>query len=260
MGKLIVCQRKGKGSIFKMNLKQNSGSPKYVSLNLYEKNNYYKGIITKFLFDRVCNRPNLKIKINAPNFKFSYYELFIAVEGLYTGKTIFCGLKSKLSLGSVLPIKKCPLGSSICNVEEKQGDCGTIARASGTFCILTTLLCTKKSAKIKLPSKNLKLINFNCRATIGLVAGSGRTKKPLLKAGCKFYNMMKKKKKFPRIRGVATNPVDHPHGGGNHQHVGHSSTVSRRSPPGQKVGLIAAKRTGVKGHRIFFTVKENMKI
>ncbi|NBU77460.1 MAG: hypothetical protein EBS30_19960, partial [Planctomycetes bacterium] len=49
----------------------------------------------------------------------------------------------------------------------------------------------------------------------------------------------------PRVRGVAMNPVDHPHGGGNHQHIGHASTVSRFAPPGQKVGLVAARRTGL---------------
>lgn len=48
----------------------------------------------------------------------------------------------------------------------------------------------------------------------------------------------------PQVRGVAMNPVDHPHGGGNQQHIGHASTVSRWAPPGQKVGLIAARRTG----------------
>jgi ribosomal protein L2 len=48
----------------------------------------------------------------------------------------------------------------------------------------------------------------------------------------------------PQVRGVAMNPVEHPHGGGNHQHIGHASTVRRSAPPGQKVGLIAARRTG----------------
>ncbi len=47
-----------------------------------------------------------------------------------------------------------------------------------------------------------------------------------------------------QVRGVAMNPVEHPHGGGNHQHIGHSSTVSRYAPHGKKVGLIAARRTG----------------
>ena len=51
-------------------------------------------------------------------------------------------------------------------------------------------------------------------------------------------------KKQHQVRGVAMNPVEHPHGGGNHQHIGHASTVSRWAPPGQKVGLIAARRTG----------------
>ena len=49
---------------------------------------------------------------------------------------------------------------------------------------------------------------------------------------------------FAQVRGVAMNPVEHPHGGGNHQHIGHASTVRRDAPPGQKVGLIAARRTG----------------
>jgi hypothetical protein len=47
---------------------------------------------------------------------------------------------------------------------------------------------------------------------------------------------------WPRTRGVAMNPVDHPHGGGNHQHIGKASTISRQAVPGQKVGLIAARR------------------
>jgi hypothetical protein len=47
-----------------------------------------------------------------------------------------------------------------------------------------------------------------------------------------------------QVRGVCMNPVEHPHGGGNHQHIGHASTVPRWAPPGQKVGLIAARRTG----------------
>ena len=50
---------------------------------------------------------------------------------------------------------------------------------------------------------------------------------------------------FPQVGGVRMNPVDHPHGGGNHKHLGKPGTVSRRLPPGKKVGLIAARRTGL---------------
>ncbi len=85
---------------------------------------------------------------------------------------------------------------------------------------------------------------------IGVIAGGGRTDKPLLKAGSAFYKFKNKRKNWPVTRGVAMNPVDHPHGGGNHQHIGHPSTVSRQSPAGKKAGLIAAKRTGrIRGGR-----------
>lgn len=89
------------------------------------------------------------------------------------------------------------------------------------------------------------LLLFSARATIGIVAGGGRIDKPLLKAGNAYHKYKAKRNCWPRVRGVAMNPVDHPHGGGNHQHVGHPTTVSRHAPPGQKVGLIAARRTGL---------------
>jgi len=66
----------------------------------------------------------------------------------------------------------------------------------------------------------------------------------MLKAGRAFLKYKAKRNSWPKTRGVAMNPVEHPHGGGNHQHIGHPSTVRRDSVPGQKVGLIAARRTG----------------
>lgn len=98
--------------------------------------------------------------------------------------------------------------------------------------------------RIKLPSGAKKIVPSGCRAMIGQVAGGGRTEKPLLKAGNAYHKYRVKRNCWPKVRGVAMNPVEHPHGGGNHQHIGHASTVRRDAPPGQKVGLIAARRTG----------------
>lgn len=98
--------------------------------------------------------------------------------------------------------------------------------------------------RIKLPSGSKKIVPSGCRAMIGQVAGGGRTEKPLLKAGNAYHKFRVKRNCWPKVRGVAMNPVEHPHGGGNHQHIGHASTVRRDAPPGQKVGLIAARRTG----------------
>jgi large subunit ribosomal protein L8e len=69
----------------------------------------------------------------------------------------------------------------------------------------------------------------------GLVAGGGRIDKPLLKAGRAYHKYKAKRNCWPRVRGVAMNPVEHPHGGGNHQHIGKASTVSRFKSAGRKV-------------------------
>ena len=66
----------------------------------------------------------------------------------------------------------------------------------------------------------------------------------LLKAGRAYHKYAVKRNCWPKIRGVAKNPVEHPHGGGNHQHIGMPSTVAQDRPSGRKCGLIGARRTG----------------
>merc|ERR1712130_359199 len=97
---------------------------------------------------------------------------------------------------------------------------------------------------IRLPSGIKKTIPSDCRATVGIVAGGGRLDKPLLKAGRAYHKYRVKRNSWPKVRGVAMKPVEHPHGGGNHQHIGKASTVKRGASSGKKVGLIAARRTG----------------
>jgi len=80
---------------------------------------------------------------------------------------------------------------------------------------------------------------------IGIISGGGRCDKPIMKAGNQFHKFKAKRNKFPQTRPVACNPVDHKFGGGNHQHLGQPSTVSRNAPAGQKVGKVAARRTGL---------------
>uniref|UniRef100_A0A5F8G3L1 Large ribosomal subunit protein uL2 n=1 Tax=Monodelphis domestica TaxID=13616 RepID=A0A5F8G3L1_MONDO len=89
-----------------------------------------------------------------------------------------------------------------------------------------------------------KVISSANRAIVGVVAGGGRIDKPILKAGRAYHKYKAKRNCWPRVRGVAMNPVEHPFGGGNHQHIGKPSTIRRDAPAGRKVGLIAARRTG----------------
>jgi ribosomal protein L2 len=143
-------------------------------------------------------------------------ETFIAAEGISTGSFIYAGKKAALSIGNVLPLANCPEGTIVFNVEEKVGDRGALARTSGNY---ATIIGHNEDGKtrIRLPSGSKKTVPSKARATIGVAAGGGRVDKPFLKAGRKFHAMRAKRNSWPRTRGVAMNPVDHPHGGGNHQ-------------------------------------------
>jgi len=117
-----------------------------------------------------------------------------------------------------------------------------MARSSGAY--VTVVAHTPTGTIVKLPSGKPASLSDNCRATVGVVAGVGRVEKPFLRAGKKFHWVRSKGGKYSRVRGVAMVAASHPHGGGAHQHSMKPKTVSRHAPPGQKVGLIAAKKTG----------------
>lgn len=130
-------------------------------------------------------------------------------------------------------------------MEQNRGDKGKLAKTSGAFATIIAQSEDGLKTRIKLPSGIRKTVDSKARAMVGIVGGGGRNEKPILKAGVKYWKTKAKRKMFPVVRGVCMNPVDHPHGGGNHQHVGKPTTVSRRCPPGKKAGLIAARRTGL---------------
>ncbi|WP_248896155.1 50S ribosomal protein L2 [Haloplanus halobius] len=169
-------------------------------------------------------------------------RLILAPEGVTVGETIQVGVSAEIKPGNTLPLAEIPEGVPVCNVESSPGDGGKFARASGTSAQLMTH--DKRVAVVKLPSGQVKRLNPQCRATIGVVAGGGRTEKPFVKAGNNHHKMKARGTKWPRVRGVAMNAVDHPFGGGGRQHPGQPKSVSRDAPPGRKVGDIASKRTG----------------
>ena len=175
----------------------------------------------------------------------SFYN--VAVEGLHVGQRIAVGQGAPLEIGSVLPLSEVTPGTLVCNVERRPGDGGKLVRSSGTYATIVAHL--PRGTILKLPSKRTIEVVSRCRATIGVVAGGGRLEKPFLKAGERFHKLRAKGQKYPKVKGVSMVAASHPHGGGRHRHIGKPSTVSRHAPPGQKVGLIAAKWTGRKRKR-----------
>ena len=174
-------------------------------------------------------------------------RLVLAPEGIAVGDEIQIGVSASIEPGNTLPLAEIPEGVPVCNVEANPGDGGKFARASGVNATLLTH--DRNVAVVQLPSDEMKRLDPQCRATIGVVAGGGRTEKPVLKAGKKYHKVKSRGTVWPRVRGVAMNAVDHPFGGGGRQHPGKPKSISRDAPPGRKVGDISSKRTGRGGER-----------
>jgi large subunit ribosomal protein L2 len=169
-------------------------------------------------------------------------RLVLAPEGIKVGERIVAGVSAPVKPGNTLSLAEIPEGTLIHNVESQPGDGGKFSRSSGTHAILIAHDIGR--ATVQLPSGEIRDFNPRCRATIGVVAGGGRLEKPFMKAGKKSHALRAKGKPYPRVRGVAMNVADHPFGGGRRKHAGRPKTVAKGAPPGQKVGLIAARRTG----------------
>ena len=93
----------------------------------------------------------------------------------------------------------------MCNVEEKSGDRGKLARASGNYATIIAHNPDTKKTRIKLPSGSKKVVPSANRAQVGIIAGGGRIDKPLLKAGRAYHKYKVKRNCWPRVRGVAMN-------------------------------------------------------
>jgi large subunit ribosomal protein L2 len=161
---------------------------------------------------------------------------------MITGNSIKFTSESIIKTGNILPLISIPQGAPIFNIEGEPGDGGKFVRSAGAYA--TIVSHERDGTIVKLPSGKHKKFLPDCRATIGLPAGGGRGDKPFVKAGKKYHAVRARARIYPVTSGVAMNPVNHPHGGGGHPHVGRPKTVARGAPPGRKVGSIAAKRTG----------------
>jgi len=235
MGKKLIQQRRGrvKGR-YNVPAHRFRGKIKYNKRNVKET-----GIVEDILHDPGRSTPITKVKLNNKR------VLFLAPEGIKIGDSIsYSNNNSDIKIGNIIQIGNINEGLPIYNVEISPGDGGKLVRAGGNYATVVSHQSDK--TVIRLPSGQFKTLNSKCRATIGILAGGGRKDKPFLKAGKKYHASKTRGKQYPIVRGVAMNAVNHPHGGGGHQHVGKPYTVKRGASPGRKVGSIAARRTGRK--------------
>ena len=128
--------------------------------------------------------------------------------------------------GNSIPLYNIAIGTFIYNIEINPGQGGKLVKAAGTFAQLVQQFQNTNQCLIRLPSGITKLLDSRCQATIGTVSNIGHAMRKLTKAGQNRWLG-----KRPVVRGVAMNPVDHPHGGGEGRTKGGRPSVSPWGKP-----------------------------
>jgi large subunit ribosomal protein L2 len=244
MGKRIRVQRRGRGgSTFRASTHKRVAPAKYPP-KITPKESFeasINGVIEALVHDPGRGAPLAFMRFENGESCFT-----VTPEGVFKGQQIRLGGKAPAEVGNILPLGKVPEGTLVCNLELRPGDGGKMAKSSGAYA--TVVGHTPQGTMIKLPSGRTRYINDYCMATIGVVSAAGRTEKPLLKAGEKFHLMKAKGHKYPRTRGRAMIAAAHPYGSSKRS-ARKVTTTSHGAPPGQKVGLIAARGAGRKKKR-----------
>jgi large subunit ribosomal protein L2 len=160
----------------------------------------------------------------------------LAAAGMQVGQTILSSAKADIKPGNSLPLKAIPVGTAVHNVELKPGKGGQIARAAGT----SAQIMAKENnyALLRLPSGELRQVLLTCRATIGAVGNAEHEQIAIGKAGRSRWLG-----KRPHVRGVAMNPIDHPHGGGEGRTSGGRHPVTPWGKPTKGAKTRHNKRT-----------------
>merc|ERR1712032_421615 len=244
MGRLIRSQR--------LNISNFSKIAKYNSQQKIEKACYnkincitiIKGLV-KSIFP-ASHGQNIIAKIiycQLNYFRFYFFKI-PAVEGLIERQTVFLNGKNTNSIGNIHKIQSLLEGCIINNIEKNDNGEGKIAISASVFGIIISQKFLISKTYIKLPSGKRIEIHFKCYASLGKIAGNRFIEIPKLKAGRAKFTVFMKTRSWFKNSGLTMNPVDHPNGGGNHQHFGHSITVNRASTPGKKIGLMSARKIG----------------
>jgi len=200
--------------------------------------------------ERLEYDPNRTAFIALINYDDGEQAYILAPQRLRAGDKVVSGERVDVKPGNAMPLNSIPVGTIVHNVEMKQGRGGQIARSAGTYVQLVGR--DQGYAQIKLSSGELRMVRGECMATIGAVSNPDQANTNLGKAGRNRWLG-----KRPSVRGVAMNPVDHPHGGGEGRTSGGRHPVTpwgkptkgkrtrSRKKPSSKL-IIRRRRTGKK--------------
>lgn len=229
MGKRIITQARGKGS-----LSYQARKRAYIYRVKYPAAIAGKGVVQNIIHSTAHSAPLMKLIVN----KEVFYNP--AFDGAFAGQAISLG--GEPTNGNVLEVRNIPPGTHIYNIERNPGDGGKMIRVAGASAIVHKKYDHGKIG-VMMPNKNEVVLDGQCRATVGIIAGEGRKQKPFITAGRKFYKMKARNKLWPRSSAVKMNAIDHPFGSGRGKRI-KSKIAKRNAPPGRRVGHLRPRRTG----------------
>ncbi|MDR2001006.1 MAG: 50S ribosomal protein L2 [Zoogloeaceae bacterium] len=163
------------------------------------------GIVAKV--ERIEYDPNRSANIALLLYADGERRYIIATKGMIVGQEVLSGSEAPIKSGNALPVRNIPVGTTIHCIELQPGKGAQLARSAGTS---VQLLAREGSyAQVRLRSGEIRRIHVECRATIGEVGNEENNLRKIGKAGAQRWRGIR-----PTVRGVAMNPIDHPHGGG----------------------------------------------
>ena len=186
--------------------------------------------------ERIEYDPNRSAHIALLLFADGERRYILAPKGVKVGDEIRNGSDAPIKPGNAMPMRNIPVGTLIHNIEMKLGKGGQIARSAGSSAQLVAR--TGEHATLRLRSGEMRKILADCMATIGEVGNAEHGLRSLGKAGASRW-----RGKRPTVRGVAMNPVDHPHGGGEGRTSGGRHPVSPWGTPAKGFKTRSNKRT-----------------
>ena len=164
--------------------------------------------------------PNRNVRIGLVVFQNGAKKYMLLPEGLKVGNTVLASKKAEAKVGNSLPLRNIPVGFTVHNIEITPGSGGKFARSAGSSAQIVSK--DEKHATLKMPSTEVRMVPLDCWATVGVLGNPDFKNITWGKAGRTRHRGFR-----PTVRGMAMNPVDHPHGGGE----GRSKSGSHPTTP-----------------------------
>jgi len=233
--KLVVKQAKtgGRNNAGRITVRHRGGGHKqhYRVIDWKRNKDGVQGVVERIEYD-----PNRSANIALVKYKDGERRYILAPRGIEVEAPIMSGATSPISIGNAMPLRNIPVGSVIHCVEIKPGKGAQFIRSAGTSCQLVAR--EGKYATLRMRSGEMRRVLVECRATLGEVGNGEHNLRSLGKAGAKRWRGVR-----PTVRGVAMNPVDHPHGGGEGKTSGGRHPVSPWGMPTKGYKTRKNKRT-----------------